>query len=123
MNLKHKKNFLRKTQFLLVSTLLASMTSYVQAATTGPYAIKSVIVGGYGLHIEVSPTPTECTVSWEGTQFVILRTNTHFKELVSGVLSAQAQAKPIRLWHEPQGSGTCGYSHQLEVFAMQIKNL
>lgn len=107
---------------LAVSGVLLGAGSPAYAATfSGPYEIKSVIVGGYGVHVEVVPTPAGCTSSWEGTQIVVLREYVLFKELLAGVLSAQAQGKPIMVWHDPQGNGTCGFGNQKIVNTIQIK--
>jgi hypothetical protein len=98
-------------------------TSWSVASTFGgPYQIKSVIVGGYGAHVEVFPAPSGCTDHWEGTQFVVLREQVNYKDLLAGLLAAQAQGKAIMAWFDPQGNGTCGFSNQQIINAIQIKN-
>ena len=108
---------------LLAVAMGLSIGSIAQASTFGgPYQIKSVIIGGYGAHLEVLPNPIGCTTNWEGTQFVITRDQVNFKDLLAGFLSAQAQSKPIMAWYDPQGNGSCGFGNQFIVNTIQIKN-
>lgn len=104
--------------FALTNATIASAAN----TTEGPFTIKSVIVGGYGAHIEVTPAPAGCTADWSGTQFVVLKESPIYRELLAGVLSAQAQAKALTIIHSPQGSGLCGFGNQKEVVAIQIKS-
>ncbi len=106
---------------ILGASLLMSANSAQALTMDGPYKIKSVIIGGYGAHLEVSPTPPSCTTNWEGTQIVVKRDQVNFKDLLAGFLSAQSQDKSIMIWHEPQGTGTCGFGNQQNVTTIQIK--
>lgn len=96
---------------------IASASTY-----EGPFTIKSVVIGGYGAHIEVSPAPAGCSADWAGTQLVILKESPIYKELLAGVLATQSQGKHLMVWHNPQGSGTCGFGNQKIVDSIQIKD-
>jgi hypothetical protein len=106
----------------LCALAVASAPIASASTTEGPFTIKSVIVGGYGAHIEVTPAPAGCTADWAGTQLVIPREAPNFKDLLAGVLAAQAQGKPLIAWHDPQGNGTCGFGNQKLVNTIQIKS-
>ncbi|WP_156401509.1 hypothetical protein [Duganella sp. Root1480D1] len=119
---------LKATGRIMISSALCAIAvahaPIASAANTteGPFTIKSVIVGGYGAHIEVTPAPAGCTADWSGTQLVVLKESPIYRELLAGVLSAQAQAKPLIVIHTPQGSGICSFGNQKEVVAIQIKS-
>ena len=106
---------------ILFATILMSSVC-LASSITGPYQIRSIIVGGYGAHIEVTPAPPGCVSNWAGTQFVIISDASNYKDLLAGVLAAQAEGKPVMAWHDPQGDGTCSFSNQLIINTLQIKS-
>jgi hypothetical protein len=112
-----------KRRFLtaVFAVLLASAASVAGAVTTGPHVVRSVIIGGYGVHVEVSPAPAGCTSEWTGTQLVLLKSSPLFKELLAGLLAAHGQGRSILVWHEVQGNGNCSFGNQRWIDAIQIK--
>lgn len=102
------------TPFVLLLAFSWLANSACAATFSGPHQVKSYIVGGYGLHVELSPTPPQCLAHWEGTQFVLVRTHTDFKSIVASVLTAHNTGKSVYIWHNVQGDGTCGFSNQFE---------
>ncbi len=120
--MKHTKPVLRMTRppaFLLALSCLAN--SALAATFSGPHEVKSFIVGGYGLHVELSPTPSQCVHTWEGTQFVLIRAHADFKSILASILAAHNSDRPVFVWHNAQGDGTCGFSNQLSIDAIQVK--
>jgi len=43
-----------------------------------------------------------------------------YKQLLAGVLLAQAQGKHLVVWYSQQGDGTCGFGNQKLVDTIQI---
>lgn len=115
------KAICRAIWFFLGSSLIASMAC--AGTFGGPYEIKSFIVGGYGLHVEVSPTPSGCTSSWEGTQFVVPKTQSNFSDMLSATMAAHMVGKPVIIFwgNTVQGNSSCGWGNQLVVDAIQVK--
>ena len=122
----HTTQFKAIGRTAILSALCATAISHAPVAsastTEGPFTIKSVIIGGYGAHIEVTPAPAGCTADWSGTQFVIIKESPLYKELLAGFLAAQAQGKTVLIWHDQQGNGNCGFGNQKSINTIQIKN-
>jgi hypothetical protein len=117
------KSFGRALISSALCALAVANAPIASASTTeGPFTIKSVIIGGYGAHLEVTPAPVTCTANWAGTQLVILKEAPNYKDMLAGVLAAQAQGKPVIAWHDPQGNGNCGFGNQKSVNTIQIKS-
>jgi len=106
----------------LCATAIAQAPIASAATYEGPFTVKSVLIGGYGAHIEVSPAPAGCTSDWSGTQLVIIKESPLYRELLAGVLATQSQGKHLVIGYNAQGNGTCGFGNQKIVDTIQIKD-
>ena len=98
-------------------------TNSASASTfAGPFTINSIIIGGVGMHISVSPTPVGCTNTWSGTQVAIASAQSNFKDLEAGVLTAYTAGLKIQLFYDAQGDGTCSFENQPLINAIQISH-
>ena len=98
-------------------------TNSANASTIGgPFTINSVVIGGVGMHISVSPTPAGCTNTWSGTQVAVMSTISNFKDLEAGFLTAYTAGLKVQLWYDAQGDGTCSWGNQPFINTMQISH-
>jgi|GEM_PF-3672994 len=87
------------------------------------FTVEALMPSGNGLHVKLSPNPTQCTGSWWGTQFLIDKSVENYEVLVSSMLAAYMSGKKLKAVHySVSGSGACNAGNQLNINIFQVTN-
>ena len=114
---------MKLSKFLAGMLVLCATVSAQAEYFLGPFTVDAVMPSSGGLHVKLSPNPSQCTGSWWDTQFLIDKGVANYDVLISSMLAAHMAGKKIKAVHYTAvGSGACNAGNQLSVGAFQIIN-